>query len=287
MRKFLSVLICIFLLAGCAPASVDNAESFNIVTSFYPVYVFTSNIIKDADGVLLQNLTDADIGCLHDYTVTPKDMRLLESADLLIINGAGMEEFVINAPSDLTVCDSSEGILCISHHNEINAHIWLSVPNAITQVQNITSSLCKADAKNSAVYQKNAKEYIARLSQLDKDIRDVTDNITKRNIVTFHEAFPYFAKEYGLNIVDTIHTTHTDSEVPPAKLTDIINKIKSGGADALFTEPLHSSSAADIISSETGIPLYSLDPVVSGDMCPDAYEKAMQNNLKTIKEVLK
>ena len=177
MKKVVFVLfiICCFILCGCGyQENKIDENKFNIVTSFYPMYVATSNIVDGVEDVTLSNMTDVQVGCLHDYQMTTKDMNKLEKADVFIINGGGMESFLDKATSsckNLKVINSSEGILEENEHedghheheegnSEENAHIWVSVSLYINQVQNIANELAKADEKNADKYLENAEIYI-------------------------------------------------------------------------------------------------------------------------------
>ncbi len=172
MKKVVFVLfiICCFILCGCGyQENKIDENKFNIVTSFYPMYVATSNIVDGVEDVTLSNMTDVQVGCLHDYQMTTKDMNKLEKADVFIINGGGMESFLDKATSsckNLKVINASEGILeenvheAEHHehdegHSEENAHIWVSISLYINQVQNIANELAKADEKNADKYLEN------------------------------------------------------------------------------------------------------------------------------------
>ena len=114
------------------------------------------------------------------------------------------------------------------------------------------------------------------------------DNIENKDIITFHEAFPYFAEEFNLNIAGVIEV-EPDSEPAAKDVEKIINTIKEKNISALFAEPQYSSKIADTIAAETGATVYILDPIVTGDATEDAYDDyiiKMENNLNTLKEAL-
>lgn len=302
MKKIIFVLliICCFSLCGCGyQENKIDENKFNIVTSFYPMYVATSNIIDGVEDVTLSNMTDVQVGCLHDYQMTTKDMNKLEKADVFIINGGGMESFLDKATSsckNLKVINSSEGILEEGEyeeghheheegHNEENAHIWVSVSLYINQVQNIANELAKADEKNADKYLENAEIYIEKLKTLKNEMHEKLDNLEKKNIVTFHEAFSYFADEFNLNVVAVIEREPGTS--PSAgQLAKIIDEIKETSAKAIFVEPQYEKTTANVISKETGVPVYSLDPIVSGKLDKGEYERIMRENLKVLEEAL-
>lgn len=302
MKKIIFVLliICCFILCGCGyQENKIDENKFNIVTSFYPMYVATSNIVDGVEDVTLSNMTDVQVGCLHDYQMTTKDMNKLEKADVFIINGGGMESFLDKATSsckNLKVINSSEGILEEDEHeeghheheeshNEENAHIWVSISLYMNQVQNIANELARADEKNADKYLENAEIYIEKLKTLKNEMHEKLDNLEKKNIVTFHEAFSYFADEFNLNVVAVIEREPGTS--PSAgQLAKIIDEIKETSAKAIFVEPQYEKTTANVISKETGVPVYSLDPIVSGKLDKGEYERIMRENLKVLEEAL-
>lgn len=298
LKKILSLLLCLTVLtlfSGCAndkettSNNTENTNELKIVTSFYPIYIETINITKGIDGVVVENMTKPQTGCLHDYQMTPADMKKLENANIFIANGAGMESFledIINNQKQLHVIDSSANIpLLIDEHGE-NPHVWVSISNCITQVETITEELSKIDPNHADQYHKNAEDYIARLKDLQNEMHATIDPLPNKKIVTFHEAFPYFAEEFNLDIVGVIER-EPGTAPTPTELTDIISQVKNLPTKALFAEPQYSSTAAEAIANETGAKIYTLDPVVTGKDDPDAYIKAMQENAKTLQEALK
>ena len=115
------------------------------------------------------------------------------------------------------------------------------------------------------------------------------DNLPNRDIITFHEAFPYFAEEFNLNIVGVIEI-EPDSEPSAKEIENIISTIKEHNIKALFTEPQYSSRVAQTIANETGASVYELDPIVTGDSNSNAYDdyiNKMKENLNVLKEALK
>lgn len=306
MKRFIiiSMLLVCVLLVGCTNHNVNIDESkFNIVTSFYPMYVATSNIIEGASDVTLENMTDVQVGCLHDYQMTTKDMNKLEKCDVFVVNGGGMESFLDKATSaceNLMIINASEGILEDveheehdeqdehehHHEGEQNAHIWVSISLYIEQVKNIANELAKVDTNNAEVYLNNAEKYITCLEDLKKEMHEKLDGLANRNIVTFHEAFEYFAEEFDLNVVAIVEREPGTS--PSAgEIAQIIDEVKEKNASAIFVEPQYEKTAADVIARETGVPVYTLDPVVTGDMSSEAYEKIMRENLEVLVEALK
>ena len=277
--KILSLLLLVLSVAlvGCGgtdkPAEKKTAEPFRIVTSFYPMYVATINITDGVDGVEVYNMTKPQTGCLHDYQLMTEDMKTLEKADAFVINGAGMEDFmdkVTEQQKKLKVIDASRGIELIHDDEEgDNPHVWLSVTDAITQVRNIADQLKEADPTHAAAYEKNAAAYIEKLTSLKSEMHAALDTVPHKDIVTFHEAFPYFAKEFNLNIIGVVER-EPGTEPTPTELQETIEQVNALPTKVLFTEPQYSPAAAETIARETGAKIYTLDPVVTGEATPAA-----------------
>ena len=289
----LLIALCL-LLTGCGGTNTAGGGkdgSFHIVTSFYPMYIATLNITQGIDGVTVTNMTKPQTGCLHDYQLMTEDMKTLEKADAFVINGAGMESFldkVVEQQKNLKIIDASKGIELLKDDDEENPHVWLSVTDAILQVKNIAEQLKAADPKHADAYEKNAAAYIKKLEALKAEMHAELDTVPNKDIVTFHEAFPYFAKEFGLNIISVVER-EPGTEPTPAELQATIEQVKKLPVKVLFTEPQYSPSAAETIARETGAKIYTLDPVVTGeanDQAINAYIDTMKKNMETLKTAL-
>ena len=297
IRLFAVAVAGIMLFSGCNGSKAANTsggahKGIKIVTSFYPMYISTINIAKDIPGVTVINMTRPQTGCLHDYSLKTGDLKIIEDADIFIINGAGMESFinkVIQQQPDLKIVDASKGIKLLKDeaNGMNNPHIWVSVSGAIRQVGNIGEQLAMFDTRNATAYRRNTDVYTKKLKALREEMHKELDIVKDRNIITFHEAFPYFAQEFNLNIKAVIEH-EPGSDPGPGELTNTINIINGFDVMTLFTEPQYSSKTAEVISRETGAKVYVLDPVVTGeaDGDTDAYIKKMKTNMKTLKEAL-
>lgn len=260
-----------------------------IVTSFYPMYIMTKNITKNVVGIRVVNMTKPQTGCLHDYSLTTDDMKTLERASIFVVNGCGMESFMnkaIKSYPKLSVVEAGKGITTIKTFGEVNPHLWVSVSNAILETKEIAKQLSVIDKKNSEKYNANADEYIKKLSDLKLKMHESIDKISNKNVITFHEAFPYFAKEFNLNIVAVIER-EPGSEPSAKELSDTIKTIKKSNVKAIYAEPQYAPKSASIIAKETGVKVYTLDPAVTGEDNLDGYINIMNNNLKVLEESLK
>jgi len=295
ITKILAVVIASGLIfTGCATDKkadkTSKEDKLTIVSSFYPMYISLLNITDGIDNVELKNMTEPTTGCLHDYSITTENMKTLEGADIFVINGAGMESFMDKVTAevpDLKTVDASKGIDLIKGEGEEgdNPHVWVSISENIKQVENIRDQLMTLDPNNKDKYKENADKYIEKL-EVEKDtMHEGLDNIKNKDIITFHEAFPYFAREFNLNIVGVIER-EPGSEPDAKELQETIEKVKELKVKALFAEPQYSPKAAQSIATETGSKVYTLDPAVSGPLEKDAYINIMESNLKVLKEAL-
>ena len=232
-------------------------------------------------------------------------MVTLEGADALVINGGGMEQFmdkVLTLRADLPVIDASEGIAMFpsdeahdhdahahdehDEHDELyNAHVWLDPSRAIKQVQNIADGLAEADPAHAAAYRENAAGYIERLTALDGELKAQLAPFAGADIITFHEAFAYFADAYGLHVAGVI--ANEPGEEPSTRdIADTCDLVTTLGIRTLFVEPQYPQKAAETIARETGASIYTLDPCVSGDGTKESYETIMRENARVLTEAL-
>ena len=262
----------------------DKSNEFIIVTSFYPIYILAKNVAYNINDVKVVNMTSSQMGCLHDYSVTAEDMKNLEKADIFLTNGAGMEAFIDKVTErypNLKTVELSKGIRLIDDGDDRNPHVWMSVNNVITMVKNCVEALCQADIKNCDIYKKNGNSYIKELSNLKYNMNERLKKFRGEKIITFHEAFSYFAEDYDLTIAAVVE--HNPGMEPSAKeLADLIDTVRRSGIKYLFVEPQYSSSSADIIAKETGVKVFTLDSIVTGTDDRGAYIKAMEKNCSVL-----
>ncbi len=299
MKKIIA--LCLALMLLCAPAL---ASAQTIVTSFYPIHLFALNLLNGIEGVNLVNLTDSGAGCLHDYQLQTGDMKALAKADAFLINGAGMEGFlegVFEAFPTLPVVDASTGVALLEdcsdhghdhdehgHEHAYNAHIWLDAQNAVLMVNNLAEGLIAALPKHTDAIAANRVAYTARLAALDAEIETALSALPNTDIITFHEAFPYFASAYGLNVAAVVNRDPDDA-LSPRALAELCKLVESLGAPPLFIEPQYEDMAAQTIARETGAALHTLDPIVTGpdkDIPITYYEDLMRQNAAVLVEAL-
>ena len=296
MKKILLTILlflvpCSLFLSGCGSEKDDG--NLKIVTSFYPMYLDVLNITRGVGGVEVVNLTPPQTGCLHDYQLTPEDMKVLETADIFVVNGLGMENFldkVTEARPDLKIINASDSpeIVPIMEGDVPNPHVWMSVTYSIQQVKNILSKLSELDPERAEQYRMHALDYVDELTTLRDEMHISLDMLRTKDIVTFHEAFPYFAAEFKLNVLAVIER-EPGTEPTPQELADTIEKIKALPVKIIFTEPQYSPKAAETIARETGAQIFTLDPIVTGEAKPENlldYPDRMLDNMLTLIKAL-
>lgn len=285
----------------------DTSGKLTIVTSFFPIYVASANVVDGMENVELVNLTENVTGCLHDYQLTAKDMKKLEKADVFIINGGGMEGFieeVINNYPDITVIDASEGIPLIDsetseteetseeqqedqqdeHKEETNAHVWMNPGYYLVQIQNIKNGLCSYDKQNSEKYDENADNYSKKVEEIKQEFETLSDPVNDQ-IVIFHNSFAYLAQQLGLTVA---HTVDMDGEtsLSAGEIAEVVDEVNEKQIKVLITEKQFADTIANSIAKETDAKVYVLNSLVTGEFNKNAYIEGMKENLETIKKAL-
>lgn len=292
-RRFflLGLLASVFFctLSGCA----RTAPPAQIAATTLPVYDFTSRICADTP-VTVTRLVTEQVSCLHDYSLNVRQVRAAEAAQVIVISGAGLEDFLGDLLEGENLVDASAGIPLIcpeeghdhdheedGHHHEQDPHIWLSPANARQMARNIFDGLSQRYPEYADTMEKNLKKLLLDLEELESYGREQLEDLSSRELITFHDGFSYFAQAFDLTILEAIEE-ESGSEASAKELIHLITLTREYSLKAVFTEKTGSVSAAGILSRETGCPVYSLDMAMSGD----SYFEAMYHNIDTIKEAL-
>lgn len=296
MKKNILILcLCIIVVIGIIVLGITSrnnnvkTDKIKIVTSFYPMYIATLNLIDGIDEIELQNLTSNSTGCIHDYTLTPQEMISLSNAKAIIINGSGMEGFlndVISNYSELTVIDTSIGVKTIDEEKHgVNTHTFVSMNNYIIQVQNIYNGLVKFFPEFEELLAENKDAYLEKLNDLKEYGNNNFQNIDAKNIVAINETFEYFAEDFGLNVIAVIE----EEEGVAASATDVakvIKDIKSQNVKVIITESDSATNTAETIARETNAKLIKFNPALTGKNEKDAYINAYKENIDKIANAL-
>ncbi|MBQ5712016.1 MAG: zinc ABC transporter substrate-binding protein, partial [Oscillospiraceae bacterium] len=236
-------------------------------------------------------LVTESVSCLHDYSLSVPQVKALESAQLVVITGGGMEQTMEDVLHGLSrVSDSSRGIAPAcdhghtheddGHHHDSDPHIWLSPDNAGIMASNICEDLIRQFPDHEDAFRTNLTSILLRLEGLDRYAHESLASLSCRDMITFHDGFSYLAQSFDLHILKAIEE-ESGSEASAQELIELIGLVEEHSLPAIFTEVNGSASAAQIVASETGIRVYPLDMAMSRD-----YFEAMYHNIDTIKEAL-
>ena len=289
MKRFLIFFLLLALLTGCSPQKAPA----DIAATTLPIYEFTTRLCAGT-GLTVTRLVTENVSCLHDYALNVRQVRAAEAADVIVINGAGLEEFMEDLLSGADVIDSSRAVTVLEaeghhdhdhhghdHAHESDSHTWLSPENAMVMAETIAEDL-------SVRYPEHAGAFAANLSSLLSDITSVQTyadeqlgSLACRDLLTFHDGFSYLAHAFDLHIVHAIEE-ESGSEASAAELKHMIEITREHSLPAVFVEANGSCSAASIIAAETGARVFTLDMAMSGESWFDA----MYHNIDTLKEAL-
>jgi len=231
-----------------------NTSKIKIVASFFPIYEFVKRVGGDKIDASVLIPVGAEP---HDFDPTIQQIQNAQTAAAVVYNGAGMETTWINKVNPKFVIDSSKGLNLLSTNGpEIHAptdpHIWLDPILVIHQVENIRDGLIEVDPKNAIYYKNNAQSFIGQLKSLDVAIRGnlSSSNCAKRDFIAFHNAFGYFAKEYGLK-QHSIHEGLTpEGEILPQRLVEVVQLANKIGINVIYSEDLIDPRSAQAIADE-------------------------------------
>lgn len=223
-------------------------NKLKVVSSFFPIDQFVGKVGGEAIERMLLIPKGVEP---HDYEPTIKDIQRVDSADVLVYNGLGFEDW-IGKMSNPQKIDASKG-LNASYLDERNMtfdpHVWLDPLLAKKQVENVRDGLIMIDPNHKDIYVNNSNNFLNELDNLDEKIRTDLESCKKKDFITFHNSFSYFAKQYGLN-QHSISNTDPESEVTPARLTEIINIAKTLGLQVIYSEELVDPRQATVIAQE-------------------------------------
>lgn len=315
LATVVSVLTLSLVLAGCDwgddGAAGDRSPADQrplVVTSVPIIYTLAANVA--GDSVRLENILPPGASP-HQVSFTPAQARLVADADLLLVNGAGLEPWVddlvaasgntavrvvavttgveflkpgepIPLPSaDAGSSDDHGGAPEGDDHDDappdgVDPHVWLDVSNARLMVGVIADELAKVDPQGAADYRTRAAAYDARLAELDLEIDGALSDLPNRRFVSFHSAFLYYARAYRLEQAAVIAES-PGKEPPPQYLAALVEKVRELGIRAVFSEPQFSPRAAEALAREAGVEVFEVDPEGSS-LSATMYEELMRDN---------
>ena len=291
MKKITIIILAVaivLLTAGCTP----QQNSYQVIATTKPIYDFTTALCRNTD-IQISLLVTEPLSCLHDYTLQVWQMRAIEASQVVIMNGAGFEDFLSDVLQDKqTLIDASENIplQCGGHHHESehhehhhdsDPHIWLSIGNAQQMAINISNGLMEQ-------YPQHKEQIAQNLTVLNEEFEKLytygqaqLSQLSTRNLITFHDGFSYFAEDWDLQILHTVEE-ESGSEASAAELKELVMLVQQHHLPAIFVEENGSSSAAQIVAAETKVDIFILNMAMS----EKDYFESMYQNIDAVKEAL-
>ncbi len=301
MKKIMSLILIIITVfsVGCSKTTSKEDtknKKIKIYTSIYPLYDFAKKVGKDKVDVT--NLVPAGTEP-HDWELSTSDLINLEKADMLIYNGAGIENWIDKVINNLdnkniVYVKTSENLNLKKNNSKDSSkydpHTWLSIKNAKKEMESIKNALSKYDPQNKDYYEKNYKVYAKKFDELDKKYLNTLKSIKNKNIIVAHEAFGYLCDEYNIK-QEGIEGLNPDSEPDPARMKEIINFAKKNKVKTIFFEELVSPKVAETIAKEINANTEVLNPLegLSEEQIKnnEDYFSVMEENLKVLYESMK
>lgn len=276
----------------------------------------TISVIQDlveevgGEGVEVETIVPVG-GSPETFQPSPSDARKISESRVVFQNGLGLEGWLDDllqsaGGEDVRVVELAEGLETIednghehedehagehgeeAEHAEGNPHLWLDVSNTQRYVEKIRDAMIEVDPEGAEEYRANAEEYLTELEKLDGYIRERVETVPgeNRKLVTFHEAFPYFAEAYGFEQVGVI-LRNPDAEASSREVAEVVRTVREEDVPAIFTEPQFNAGLADTIAQEAGVEVYELySDTLSDTAVAGSYREMMRTNTDRIVEAL-
>lgn len=305
--------------------NTDEADDMlTVVTSFYPMYIAALNIVDGVEGVRLENLSEPQTGCLHDFQLTPEDMKLLSTADVFVINGGGIESFmsdVAKAYPKLDVVEACEDVALLSEDDADSDHDHDH--DADTESDSDHDHDHEADAESDSAHDhdhgdenahawmsvpryrtmvqtiasrlaekdaKHADEYYANAKAYDAKLAVLEEKINSIKSLTNGQNIIIFHEAYAYVADDfsmnACYLLDLDEErsVSAGEIKQVIGAIKDDVVSVILAEELYGKSMGDTVSRETDVHVIYIDPLNRGEYDKDSYLYGMEHNIELIKE---
>ncbi len=279
------------MIAGLLVSGLQAAEKpLRIVSTFLPGYCVAANVAGNLAHV--ENLLPGTVS-LHDYQLTPADLRKIASADVIVVNGLGMESFLDKAIANtgpetpgkiIRLSDGLEEQL-IRDNGVFNAHTWLDPRLLMQGVSNVVKKLQTRDSDHSEQYAKNGASYLERLRAVDASVEKTLEPVRDVAFITYHNAFPYFVRRYGLKLAGVVEKV-PEVAPSPKEMSQLLETIRERKAHGIFTEPAEGQRLARQIASDTNMKVGELDPLETGQLEPRAYEEGLRRNAQALRKIL-
>ena len=263
-RNMRGASFAILLIAGgalgCQPGAGTVAPATGALKVVATTTVF-ADIVQNVGGsrVAATSIIPAGVGP-EDYEPKPDDAKRLSNANLIVSNGVGLDDFLDKLLASGTGGQTpqlvlGDGIPTLTENGEQNPHFWLD-PSLVKQyyVPKVAAKLSELDPAGKATYDANVASYGAALDSLDAELKAKVATIPEANrkLVTFHDAFPYFARHYGFELIGVI-LENVGQEPTAAELAALVDEVKAAHVKAVFSEAQFSPKLSETLAQEAGI----------------------------------
>ncbi|GAV22948.1 metal ABC transporter substrate-binding protein [Carboxydothermus pertinax] len=287
MKRFLALLLIFTFLGftGCSvvkTSSVENGKPL-IVATIYPYGELAREIAQEKASVVILSPPGTDA---HDFEPKPSDLFTLKKANLIILNGGGLEpwaEKVVKLLGGVKVV-KAESVVGAQKSND--PHYWLSLIYARKIAGAIKDNLIAVDPENKSYYEENYRKLADKLYELHLEMVDLTSDIKSRKIFTLHRAFSYFARDYGLEEISLL--VGKESEATPGDIEKFMKEFSASQTGYVFFDPVFSKKLAEKVARSYKVkfmPLYTLEGV-DETLKGKSYLQLMQENIETLRLTL-
>lgn len=284
----LGAMVIILVIIGMnysKTPTTSSEEKFQVVATLFPTYDWVKQI--GGDKVEVSLLLTGGAGA-HDVSFNPQAAIQLSKADLLVMNGAGLETYLdttqlASENPDLAIIKMETAI---TDGIKFNPHIWLSPEQAIKQASLIQQSLMNLDPENAEYYQIHGDTYLVELKNLDATYSSNINEFSQRSFIAFHNAMPYVARDYELEQIAVIED-FPGTAPSPKDIVDLHTIITETGVNIIFTEPQFSSQVAQTLAMDTGAKLAEFDTLETADPEKETYISKMNTNLANMNAVMR
>ena len=285
-KRILIPVLLLVLLCGCAGTANTQTAASGIVCTTQQLADLTERVLDGTtagESTPVACVVTEPVSCLHDYTLSVRQMQLLENAAVVIESGMGLEDFMEDAlrASHCTRITASAGVAALPSDedpDEPDPHIWLAPENCAQMAQTIAGGLAELYPEDAARLRENAADYAREMDELQAYGEQQLSSLSCRQLVTFHDGFSYFADAFGLEIAAAMEV-EAGSEPSAKELEEIVQVVRENAIPAVFSETNGTQDAAQLVARETGADVFVLDMGLSN---PDA----IRNNIDTVKEAL-